>query len=104
MKPSLGGEKRRQSRKRRIDQFLNPSLRYSTQFSNGNSQEVKSKRDCFTMEIPTVKDLLLFSKDERVVRGGVDFGLKGFSNMGKGIPHGPMNLGNTTEGLGILNL
>ena len=87
-----------------IDKLVGATLADAAEFCYGNGEEVKHHGHGFTVEVTTGDDHVFVGKDNGVVGSGVDFSFNHGGNIGDGVLGGTVNLGSTTETVGVLNV
>src|SRR5690606_23688652 len=86
------------------DELIGPALGDVSQFAKGDGEEVEGQRQRLAVKVSCRDDLVLFREDVRVVGHAVDLGQHNVGYVFNGIGAGTVDLRNTTEAIGVLNV
>src|SRR5579864_6376076 len=91
-----------------IHQALNPALADARQRAERDGQKVQSKSEWLAVKISprdhlTLSILGVGDKDERVIDGGIGFGLEDLAAVRERVANGAVDLRNAAQRVGVLH-
>ena len=100
----VGSQKGGQAvRKGGVHHALQAALGDGAELRRGDAQKIHDQGHRLPMEVAAGDDGLVLREEDGVVGDGVHLRLQDAAHVGDGIPHGPVDLGDAADGVGILD-
>jgi hypothetical protein len=84
-----------------VDEAVNAAFADAGQGGERNCEVIHGKGQVLAVEIASGEDL--FSENEGIIRGGIQFYFEDAAGFGEGVEDGSVDLGGATEGVGVLH-
>ena len=86
-----------------VDELIGAAFADAAEFCGSDCEEIEYHGKGFAVEVAAGDYLVFIRKHDRIVGGGVDFGLYYAGDVGDGVLGGAVNLRSAAEGIGVLN-